>query len=106
MSKRFTVDRDAVTGAFSTIEYNDAADEYVVNQGQVVDHIFEQNKLEYNADKVLGTGKDGFGQKVASIPLHIYFDLRKKGIVQDPKAFARWLNDPENRGVRTAPGSV
>jgi len=43
---------------------------------------------------------------VASIPLNVYYDLKQKGIIDDAKAFKRWLNDSENRFFRTKPGKV
>lgn len=104
MSRRFIMDSDAVTGQFSTFEYDEASDMYLLRHGQRVDPILEANKSEFNEDK--GRQGDGIGHKVASIPLHIYFDLRKQGIVQDRKRFAKWLNDIENRAFRTWGGSV
>ena len=44
--------------------------------------------------------------KVASIPLSIYYDLQRQGIVGDPAAMKKWLNDPNNRVFRTRPGQV
>jgi hypothetical protein len=48
----------------------------------------------------------GEWHRVASIPLPLYFDLKRKGIVKDPADFKRWLNDPDNRFFRTRPGRV
>ena len=44
------------------------------------------------------------GRKVARIPLTLYNELRNKGILNDQKAFRRWLNDPANKGWRTVDG--
>src|SRR5262249_37076234 len=97
---------DPVSGQFSEFVHDDAADEFIINRGQVVDHIIEANKLDFNDAPRLSGGKDGPGARVASIPLDIYFELRGHGIVQDRKRFAKWLNDPDNRAWRTAPGSL
>lgn len=43
---------------------------------------------------------------VASLPLVIYNDLKRRGILDDPKAFSRWLNDPDNSVFRTGGGRV
>lgn len=104
MSRRFILDADAVSGQFSTFEYDAGEDAYVIRHGQTLDKLIDANKADYNDDKKRMT--DGLGQKVASIPLHIYFELRKQGIVQDRKAFKRWLNDPDNLYFRTAPGRI
>jgi hypothetical protein len=37
--------------------------------------------------------KDWSATRIAVIPLTILFDLRKKGIMQDQKALAKWLNE-------------
>jgi hypothetical protein len=104
VGRRFILDADAVSGQFSTFEYDAAEDMYLIKQGQVVDHILEANKREYNDDA--RRNGDGLGKKVASIPLHLYFELRKQGIIQDRKRLAKWLNDSDNRAFRTAPGTV
>jgi hypothetical protein len=33
-------------------------------------------------------------------------ELKQQGIIDDPKALRRWLNDPDNRYFRTRPGRV
>lgn len=38
---------------------------------------------------------------VASLPLSVFHDLQKRGILKDKKALKRWLNDPDNRFFRT-----
>jgi len=44
--------------------------------------------------------------RVASIPLNVYYDLKRRGIADDPKAMKKWLNDPDNRVFRTREGTV
>jgi len=41
---------------------------------------------------------------VASIPLNIYWDLKRKGVIDDSPALKRWLNDPDNRAFRVRDG--
>jgi len=43
---------------------------------------------------------------VASIPLNLYYDLKRQGIVDDPARFKKWLNDSDNRFFRTRGGRV
>jgi hypothetical protein len=38
---------------------------------------------------------------VARIPMNIYMNLKKLGIVADRKKFEAWLNDPDNCVFRT-----
>ena len=47
-------------------------------------------------------------QPIANIPTVIYYDLLKRfGSYKDnPKAWKRWLNDPDNRAFRTTGGKV
>ena len=46
------------------------------------------------------------GRKMARIPLTLYNELRNKGIINDHKAFRRWLNDPANSKWRTTGGKL
>ena len=48
----------------------------------------------------------GEADKVAEIPLVVYQDLMKRGIVEDDKKFRRWLNDRDNIHFRTRPGKI
>ena len=48
--------------------------------------------------------KYGEWSKIASIPLSIYYELKKKGITDDPKRLKKWLNDPDNKYFRTRGG--
>lgn len=70
---------------------------------QDVEDLIERNKAEYRESD---NGWDGDFHKVASIPNAVYWDLKRKGIIDDPKAFKKWLNKRENRFFRTKPGRV
>tara|TARA_B100001057_G_scaffold434388_1_gene464006 strand:+ start:2075 stop:2374 length:300 start_codon:yes stop_codon:yes gene_type:complete len=71
--------------------------EYVVETVMDVKPIVEANKKQRNnMDK---RHKDV--NKVASIPLPIYYELKRKGIADDPKALFKWLNDSDNAWTRT-----
>lgn len=65
--------------------------------------LVEQNKAITNAKE--GNWK-GEMHHVASIPLNVFWDLKRQGIVDDPAAFKKWLNDRDNRFFRTKEGSV
>ena len=75
----------------------------VVETAQDVEPIMLQNKDEIKARR--GFKGDGM-HHVARIPLSVYEDLKRKGIADDPKAFKRWLDNPDNRAWRTHPGRL
>ena len=101
MSKRLISD-DAVTGIKTFLTYDAATDEAVISKEQDVQAIVEQNKREFNE----APERWGEWTKVGSIPLSVYYDLQRQGILNDQKAMAKWLNDPDNRAFRTRPGTV
>jgi len=81
-----------------------ADDHFVISTSQDVSKIIEVNKRSANAvDK-----RDKWGEfsKVASIPLSIYYDLKKQGIIDDEQRFKRWLNDGDNKLFRTRGGTI
>ena len=42
----------------------------------------------------------------ARIPMVIYYDLLRRGILRDQEALKKWANDPDNAVFRTRPGKV
>lgn len=76
--------------------------EYVVETVQDVTGIAEYNKRSYNnTDK-----KWNDLNKVASIPLSVYYDLKRRGIADDPVALKKWMNDSDNQVFRTRQGRL
>jgi hypothetical protein len=51
-------------------------------------------------------GWKGHEHLVARLPMPLFQQLRSQGIVQDPKAWAKWLNDPDNAIFRTKTGRI
>ena len=76
--------------------------EYVIETQQDVTAIAKKNKAERNSQD----GSWGEGRKIGSIPLNIFYDLKRKGIIDDPKAFLKWLQDSENKSWRTKEGRL
>jgi hypothetical protein len=76
--------------------------EYVIETVQDSTKIIEANKRSYNEV----SGKFGEHAKVASIPLSVYYELKRQGIADDPKALRKWLNQSENRAFRTREGTL
>ena len=72
---------------------------------QDVGDVAEENKQTFNQFDERANWK-GDMHKVASIPMSIFYDLQRKGILNDPVAMKKWLNDPDNRVFRTRPGQV
>jgi hypothetical protein len=101
MQKRI-FDTDPLTGITRYWHVKDNG-EFVIETEQRI-KVDEANTRARNAtDK---RTKWGEMARVASIPLSVYADLKRKGIVDDPKAMKKWLNDPDNRAFRTREGTV
>ena len=69
----------------------------------------ELNKAQMNSHNSKAAQKwRGDWHHVARIPLSIYFDLQKRGLLAKgrEKDLKRWLNDPDNRHFRTKAGQV
>lgn len=95
---------DPLTGITKYWHYDPDTDRAHIETVQDVQPLIEQNNSLRN--EVTSLDRWGDGKKVADIPLHIYWDLKKKGILDDQKALRRWLNDPANLAFRTFPGRV
>ncbi len=91
------------SGTKRLFHWNDADDTFAIETQQDVTPLIEGNKALFN-----DTPNDNKGDlhRVASLPLNLYFDLKKRGILDDPKKFRAWLNDPENRFFRVKEGRV
>jgi len=84
-----------------------------VTHTEDVGEFLEANKAEALAvGRGIGRNKDEW-RKVASIPLTVWNELVKQGIVTadgrrvvDEVKFRRWLNDSDNRYLRTCEGKV
>lgn len=102
-SKLFDV--DPLTGAKKIWHYNGDTDEAVIETVVDATAIVEENKAQYNQIDERA-GWQGDMHRVASIPMALYYELKAKGIADDPARMKAWLNDPENRFFRTRPGRV
>ena len=78
--------------------------EFAIETVQDVSSIANANKRSY-AD-IDRKAKYGDLARVASIPLSVYYDLKRRGIADDPAALKKWLNDPDNRAFRTRGGTL
>ena len=104
---RRVLDHNPETGVTQFHNYDPDTDNLVLETVQDVEAITEVNRnLHRLVDENAKFGGDGLGPRVASIPMVIYMDLKKRGILDDQKALKRWLNDPDNRHFRTRPGRI
>ena len=108
MTKRL-FDHDPLTGITEWFEADEAEGTFTIQTSQDVDGIIDLNQAHR---REFSSGRDTWGEgfdhrtKVASIPLNVWLDLKKRGITKDPAAFKRWLNDGDNFAFRTRPGTV
>lgn len=98
------LDHDPLTGITRTFHFDPVTEEATIHSTQDVTPILEAAKGNMNLHDE--RARWGDGKHVAFIPPLIFFDLMRKGIVDDDAAFKRWLNDPDNRCFRTFPGRV
>jgi hypothetical protein len=74
-----------------------------LNKTMDVEPILNINKEEYNSG-VNNDASRGMGRKVASIPITVYQNWMKEtngAIEYDQALLAKYLNDPDNRYLRT-----
>lgn len=77
--------------------------EYVVETVQETEAILNANKRALNSsEKKWGENMN----RVASIPLSVYYDLKRNGIADDPARLKKWLNDRDNLAFRTKGGTL
>jgi hypothetical protein len=97
-------DHDGVTGITTWWHVDPSTGAVSVEKSQDVTAIAEVNKKEIAGS----SARDGWGEmaKVASLPLTVYYDLKRRGILGDQKALTKWLNDSENRLFRTREGTL
>jgi hypothetical protein len=101
MGQKRLFDKDPMMGTSTYWHVTDKG-EYMLETVQDVTAIADRNKKEYNQ----APNKYGDVNKVASIPLSVYYELKRQGIVDDPKALRKWLNDGDNRVFRTRAGTL
>jgi len=97
-------DFDPTTGTTKWWHYDADRDEATIETVNEVGDLVEQNKAQNAATDE--TARWGEWSKVASIPMPLFYRLKKQGIIDDPKKMKAWLNDADNRFFRTRPGRV
>ena len=97
MKKLLNPDPDS--GISQVFHYDPGTEMSTITTEQEIDPITYCNRFLSN-EQGKRFAKSGI-TKVASIPLGVYYDLKRKGIVDDQVAFRRWMNDSDNRVFRT-----
>jgi len=69
--------------------------------------IIDDNARAFN-DSLHQRFDDGIGQRVASIPLNVFYGehLHEAQLQNDAAFIERWLNHPDNRAFRTFKGKL
>lgn len=100
------LDDDPESGKRTIHHFDYATGKTTIEVRHEVEPLIEINKALFNeTDKHTSfRGRDMV--RMASIPIGVWMELKKKGIVDDDKAYRRWLNDSENRFFRTTAGRV
>ena len=96
------LDTDPITGIRHVFNYDNDTDIATITAEQDVQDVIEANKKAYND----APDRHGEWTRVAQIPMVVYLDLKKRGVIDDPVAMKKWLNDPDNKYFRTRPGTV
>jgi hypothetical protein len=95
---------DPLTGTASYVDYDEAEDALHFIEQLNVDGLLDLNRAERSE-----TPKDAFGRdmiRVGRVPTTLLLDLKRRGILDDAKKLALWLNDPDNRFFRVGGGWV
>ena len=104
MTEKKLFDKDDALGITRIWHYDPDTDQATIETRQDVSAIIEENKNEYA--QIDERAQWGEWTKVASIPMSIYYQLKREGKLDDEAYMKRWLNDPDNKYFRTRSGEV
>jgi len=96
--------KDPSTGVTEFFTFDRMNDTFTIHSEQDVAPTIERAKASFNSTDE--RARWGDWQRVATIPLVVLNDLKKKGIADDNKKMKAWLNDRDNMLFRTRPGRV
>ena len=89
---------------YQQVFHSDSEGNLAIQTVQDVTDVVEENKRLFNATEK--STPWGEGQRVASIPLSIYYSKEFQEIRKDQKKLRAWLNDSANAAFRTRAGKV
>lgn len=93
------ISHDSLTGTTQKMHLT-TDNKLVLETTYEVDAVAEMAKAERNSISRTDKVADGM-VKVASIPMMVYLDLRKRGILGDKTALRKWLASDEAAPFRT-----
>ena len=96
----FVLDYDALTGTIEKMHVT-TDQKLVFEQTVDVQALGERNQEIKNEISRNDKTPDGLGVKVASLPMMVYLDLRKRGILGDRTELRKWLASEEAAPFRT-----
>jgi hypothetical protein len=96
-------DYDPATGKTVLFHYEDNG-RVTLETLQDVEPILNDAQRDFNS--IDERARWGEFQKIGTIPMPLYMQMRREGILQDPKALAKFFNDRDNLKLRTRPGRV
>ena len=94
----FVLGQDEFTGTVTKMHINHDGVMHFEDTVEI-DNIAEQARQERN--DVSRTAKSGDMVKVASLPMMVYLDLTKRGILRDKSEMRKWLASDEALPYRT-----
>jgi hypothetical protein len=98
-------DEDPIAGVRRIFHPSADGETFTIETQQDVSDLIDLNKAKFNQFDERTPWRGDLHQ-VGSIPMSLYFDLKKKGILDDQKALRKWWNDRDNAAFRTRPGLV
>ena len=101
MSKRLISD-DKATGIKTYLDYDGTDDDAKIIKEQDVTGIVASNRAAFDS----APQRWGDMTHVGRIPMTVYNELQRKGILDDQQELVKWLNDPANAMWRVRPGTV
>lgn len=104
MTEKKLFDKDDALGITRIWHYDEETDKATIETRQDVSAIIEENKREYA--QIDERARWGEWTRVASIPLSVYFQLKREGKLDDQEYMKKWLNDRNNQYFRTRSGEV
>lgn len=108
MSETRFFNRTKRTGITRLFHYNHDDDSYTISKTQDVKPILDANARAYNSvDERARWNHDELGMnRVASIPILLWFQWQKQGITQNWDTLRRKLSDSAFKRLRTRPGRL
>lgn len=98
---------DPITGKRETFFYDELTGDFHIKTETDIEPVLEHAHDMRGLFRGPGGGRWTEGERVASVPLSVYYEqLVKTGKIRDKKEIKKWLNQSDNQVFRTRPGRV